>query len=216
MICNICNLENFKSRNELFRHIRIHQYDDTGASSASPTPNGNISETMASDGVPLKIPTLFEDDYIQIIIKPQGMPTMGCKGEKTVHNADELLLDPATALHYTTSYKKAVPIHRLDRVTGGILICSKSRAVEIFLKYCMEKKFIQKTYLALCCGEISPLKGNILLDVDGKRSHTEYHVLQLTKSARFGHITTIELRPITGRRHQLYLYVLIPIFLLIT
>jgi 23S rRNA-/tRNA-specific pseudouridylate synthase len=136
-------------------------------------------------------------------MKPYGISTMGSnKGEMSIHNSSYLLL-PLDYKHYTSKYKKAIPVHRLDKLTSGLLLCSKTKAIEIYLKCCFENKFIMKRYRALCVGSIDLNEGSIHVDIDGKLSLTKYKVISRTKSSRFGYISTVDLWPITGRKHQL-------------
>lgn len=190
-VCTICS-EDFPSRNALFRHLRRHIADAQ--------PDFMISSLPAIDAVR----THYEDDFIKVVVKPQGLPTMGSRGEKTLHASDALMLLSPQQSYCSRKYKKAVPVHRLDRLTGGFVVCSKSKLVETFLKQCFENKVVQKRYRALCPGEIVLREGNIEVPIDGRTSLTRYRVVMVTRSRKFEWLSTVDLWPVSGRRHQLY------------
>ena len=151
-----------------------------------------------------EVRTFYEDDTLQVVVKPQGLPTMGTRGELTLHASDTLMLLAPGQSYCSRKYKKAVPVHRLDRLTGGLVVCSKTRPVETFLKRCFENKVVQKRYRALCPGEILPPEGSIEAPIDGRSALTRYRVVMVTRSVRFQWLTTVDLWPVSGRRHQLY------------
>ena len=78
--------------------------------------------------------------------------------------------------------------------------------METFLGYCFSHKCIKKRYRALCPGTIEPASGVIDSPISGKESITKYQVVKVTPSFRFGTITTVDLWPLQGRRHQLRIH----------
>lgn len=154
------------------------------------------------------------------------MSTQGEKGTITLYASNALILDASTEPLYSPTYPKAVPCHRLDKWTGkylysksyahyasyfpfcqhcagGLVLCSKTRKTEQFLSQCFRQKMIIKRYRALCLGEIFPSEGIINSNIDGKDALTQYIVREVTTSSRFGALSTVDLFPVTGRRHQL-------------
>lgn len=125
---------------------------------------------------------------------------MGPKGV-TVLKSDRMLLPDAIKLNF--SYKKAVPCHRLDKETGGILLCSKSKLAERTLMASFRHKVIHKKYMAIVIGRLEPTEGTITTPLSGKPACTKYAVSSYTRSAQYGWLTTVELWPVTGKKHQL-------------
>ena len=102
--------------------------------------------------------------------------------------------------------KKPFTVHRLDKDTSGILIVAKNRqSAQLFTSLFRLRK-IHKTYLALCHGEIVSNKGqwndNLIRYENGKqiteKALTIYKVIDKNSFC-----SLIELKPITGRKHQL-------------
>ena len=197
-VCSLCS-EPHLSRNALFRHLRGHVVREQG--------DGDLAGPASSGD---EVRTHYEDEFIQVVVKPQGLPTMGTRGEMTLHASDALLLPPSAS--YSSKYKKAVPVHRLDRMTGGLVVCSKSKVIETFLKSCFENKSVCKRYRAICPGRINPTEGIIDSPIDGRAALTRYKVVTITTSRNFKCLTTVDLWPVSGRRHQLYFIIFIVLF----
>ena len=125
---------------------------------------------------------------------------MGLSGREneTLLNSPAMMITPKR-IHY----KKAIPCHRLDRATGGLVLCSKSKAAEVSLTTCFRLHEVTKRYRAIVRGRLQPLEGIINEPINGMLSETKYKVVQCTPSQQYGFVTTVDLWPLTGRRHQL-------------
>ena len=127
-----------------------------------------------------------------MVVKPQGLPTMGKfeEGRSSLMRRKELILPSMHELNLP--YKKAIPCHRLDSSTGGLVVCSKTRPAEICIKMCFRQKLIHKRYQAIVPGRLEPREGNISTPVGGKCSLTKYAVVDYSRSARYGCISYID------------------------
>lgn len=147
---------------------------------------------------------LFEDDFLLAVDKPAGMlihPSRA-KNEGTLANF--------VAGYYEKTGQKCAfhPVTRLDRDTFGIVLLAKNAHVHALL----QTSNLQKTYHALVFGGPEADGGTIdapiarrekpsllrYVSPDGKPSVTEFSVLR-----RGGKVCKLELRPVTGRTHQL-------------
>lgn len=144
---------------------------------------------------PLEV--LFEDEHLALVYKPAGIVVSG-NSFKTIANALPQNLEPSKLPDAATPR----PVHRLDLATTGILLAGKTGSAIRALNRLFEDKQVEKTYYAVCIAEMSSF-GTISTPVDGKSALTEYRVLEKVVSERFGYLNLVELKPQTGRRHQL-------------
>ena len=101
---------------------------------------------------------------------------------------------------------KPYSVHRLDKDTSGVFIMAKTRESAQLLTSLFRLRKVHKTYLAICHGELENDKGewnDDLIRYDGdkkiiEKAKTLFKVLDKNSEA-----SLIELKPITGRKHQL-------------
>ena len=148
--------------------------------------------------IDLKLEVLYEDDFLAVINKPAGLEVSGNR-KWTIENGLVGNLKPSIredALNFPEA------IHRLDYPTTGALLIGKTRTSVAELNRMFSERVIEKTYLAITVGEMSD-SGTITDEIDEKPSRSDYKVLDSVPSERFGKLNLVELRPHTGRRHQL-------------
>ena len=108
---------------------------------------------------------------------------------------------------------KPRPVHRLDAPTGGVLVVAKTRRSEVLLKKMFQERTCHKTYRALVYGKVHMIgcngggnrTGECDVPLSGKPALTIYRPLRYVQSVRSrdGWLTVMELKPVTGRQHQL-------------
>lgn len=146
----------------------------------------------------LKIDICYEDDFLAVVNKPAGIIVSGNK-RLTLENALPPVLEKSTQ---KDALSRPEPIHRLDFPTSGALLIGKTKQSISILNKLFEERNIEKVYLALTIG-IQNKNGIIKDDIDKKPSESTFSVLNSVSSDRFEFINLVELRPHTGRRHQL-------------
>jgi 23S rRNA pseudouridine1911/1915/1917 synthase len=144
---------------------------------------------------PLEI--LFEDDYLAIINKPSGILVSG-NSFATIDNALQQNLIKSILFDSV----RPRPVHRLDYPTSGLLLIGKTSSSIIALNQLFEKKQIQKIYHAVTIGKMEQ-SGNIDFPIDSKKAFTSYKAIETVSSERFDVLNLVELKPHTGRKHQL-------------
>lgn len=144
---------------------------------------------------PLQV--LYEDEYLAVIHKPAGILVSG-NSFKTITNA--LLQN----LEYSKQEDKCKPqpVHRLDFATTGVLLIGKTKKSIRLLNKLFENKEVSKTYYAVTIGKM-PQNGEINTPIDGKPANSLFEVCDTVPSPRFDQLNLVELKPLTGRRHQL-------------
>lgn len=149
---------------------------------------------------------IYKDDNLIVINKISGIATQG--GSNIKFSVDNVL-------PYLKFDQDQTPrlVHRLDKDTSGILLIARNRGVAEILLEKFKNKKINKTYLALIAG--TPVKKigeinlpllkkyqgkneKVYVDEDGKEAITQYKILSSQNN-----ISLVELKPITGRTHQL-------------
>lgn len=174
------------------------------------------------------VPVIFEDDHMAIVNKPAGIVSYRAEGNRGGgsrggHGRDTLLsalpavLKPSTIPISDDNYpmKRPQPVHRLDRPTSGLVVVGKTKAATVHLSQQFEFRKAQKTYMAILNGvpqqassdsETTEDGWNLIdHDLEDKSAITQWKVLKTVKSlhGNNGELTLVELRPKTGRYHQL-------------
>ncbi len=154
---------------------------------------------------------IFEDAQVLAINKPPGLSSQGGRGQ--VHTLDELLWAFARL-----GGARPRLIHRLDRDTSGVILTARTKPAAGFLGKAMMGRALRKTYLAIVApGPPDPVEGVIRTPLrrdevgreaymricdpehpDAEAAETRYRTL-----ARGSGGALVELRPMTGRMHQL-------------
>lgn len=165
-------------------------------------------EYAAQDG-PLTI--LYEDAHLLAVDKPAGMLIHPSRAQ----NEGTLANFVAGYYRKTGQHSAFHPVTRLDRDTFGIVLLAKNSHIHALLNEAHHQGTLQKTYHALVWGGPPANHGTISAPIarkplpsllreiraDGKPSVTEYRLLE-----RLENCSRLELRPITGRTHQLRLH----------
>jgi 23S rRNA pseudouridine955/2504/2580 synthase len=138
------------------------------------------------------------DDFV-VLNKSSGISVQG--GTKSKKNLVDIF-----AKSQLFKNTKPYSVHRLDKDTSGVFILAKSReSAQLFTSLFRLRK-VHKTYLAICHGELDKDSGewnDDLIRYDGEkkiveRAKTLYRVIDKNSEA-----SLVELKPITGRKHQL-------------
>lgn len=174
---------------------------------------GHMLQGMVLDPDPLlnysaddkAIECLFEDEHLVVINKPAGLLTTPSR-----------LVKDSVFTRMQAKYPKATgPLvaHRLDKLTSGLMIITKSKEVYVEIQEQFMARSISKRYIALLDGTLTEESGeiNLPLAVDednrpmqkvchqtGRTAKTLWKVLGKNKGR-----TLVQFKPITGRTHQL-------------
>lgn len=145
----------------------------------------------------LQLKVLFEDDHLAVIHKPAGILVSGNRFI-TVANALPQNIQSSKLSDST----RPQPVHRLDYATTGVLLVGKTSSSIRALNRLFENKQINKAYYAVAIGEIKD-QGIIVSEIDGKKSQSNFELRKSVFSKRFVKLNLVEVKPETGRRHQI-------------
>jgi 23S rRNA pseudouridine955/2504/2580 synthase len=134
-----------------------------------------------------------------VINKPSGIAVQS--GTKSFKN----VVDTLRETKYFEDSKPYI-VHRLDKETSGILIVAKTREYAQLFTSLFRIRKIHKTYLAVVYGEVSKeikvLEDDLILyEKERKIIQKATSYIKILKSS--SDYSLLELRPITGRKHQL-------------
>ena len=160
------------------------------------------------------LPILYEDDNVIVINKPAGVLTHAkgvLSNEFTVADfvQSRIAVDDVAFL----SSNRPGIVHRLDRATSGVLIAAKNPETQKFLQKQFANRKAHKTYQAIVektpklpsakidlpIGRNPKKPSSFQIDAKGKPAVTNYDTVRTFANSA----ALLELKPITGRTHQL-------------
>ena len=149
----------------------------------------------------LVLDVVYEDDCLAVINKPSGIVVSGNRF-KTIENSLSANLKKSRA---EDALRWPKPVHRLDSMTSGLLIISKTSEAHRKISRQFENGTVKKIYKAVIQGTISE-KGFIDKDTEGRSAYTEYSLEKTVPSLRNESLSLVKLYPHTGRTHQLRIH----------
>ena len=150
---------------------------------------------------------LHEDEDLLLVRKPDLL--LSIPGRHPL-NKDSLIS------RLQVDYPTASIVHRLDLDTSGIMVIPLNKPTHAELSRQFQRRTIEKCYTAIVHGEPEQDEGEIDLPIAtdwesrplqmicherGKNALTRYRVLE-----RQGDRSRLELKPVTGRSHQLRIH----------
>lgn len=155
------------------------------------------------------LPVIYEDDSVIVIDKPVGVLTHSKGAVNQEFTVAEFVRSRTT---YKQDTNRPGIIHRLDRATSGVLLCVKTDEAASYISRQFTNRTTKKQYFAVISGTLTQQEAVIDLPIErnpttpstfrvgpgGKSAETYYRVL----ASQHGR-SLVELRPKTGRTHQL-------------
>jgi tRNA pseudouridine32 synthase / 23S rRNA pseudouridine746 synthase len=152
------------------------------------------------------VEVIYRDPYLLAVNKPSGLLSVPGRG------ADK---HDSLAVRVQLEFPGARVVHRLDMGTSGLLLFALDAPTQVALGRLFERRQIEKRYIAVVSGEPDPAEGEIRLPLitdwprrprqmvdpeNGKPAQTHYRVVDSLSAAG---VSRVQLRPFTGRSHQL-------------
>ncbi|MCC6750345.1 MAG: RluA family pseudouridine synthase [Deltaproteobacteria bacterium] len=169
-----------------------------------PVPSDVLPEAIA-------LVVLFEDDQVVVVDKPAGMVVHPAAGHRSGTLVAALLAHCGELAEVGGVLRPGI-VHRLDKLTSGVLVASKTDAAHGGLAAQFKAHSVERRYLALAAGELRADSGRIETAYGrhpterkrftsrvptGRRAVTHFQVVE-----RFVGATLVEARLETGRTHQ--------------
>jgi len=147
---------------------------------------------------------LHRDEDLLIVDKPSGL--LSVPGKPLEHR-------DCLEARVVAAFPEALLIHRLDLETSGVMVFALNPRAQKLINRQFERRIVKKTYVARVAGRVPEDSGEIDLPLiadwpnrplqkvcfdTGKPARTRWRVLEREDGA-----TRLELKPETGRSHQL-------------
>ncbi len=168
----------------------------------------DYDENEYDPNLEIDIPVIYEDDEVVVINKPLGLLS---------HAKGNFNKEPTVETWVKSRIKniegpRAGIVHRLDRATSGVMILAKTLNAQKKLSKQFANRKVKKTYIAVVDGHLKenealidlPIERNpkkpqtFRVGINGKSAQTNYKVIKHNDK-----YTLVELKPTTGRTHQL-------------
>jgi 23S rRNA pseudouridine1911/1915/1917 synthase len=108
----------------------------------------------------MDIRVIHEDEWIVVLDKPPGLVVTKAESVK------ELTLEDYLQENFGLgNVERCGIVHRLDKDTSGVLVVAKNNAIKEILQKAFAEREVNKHYLALVHGELSPPTGVVELAI---------------------------------------------------
>lgn len=158
---------------------------------------------------------IFEDDYLLILDKPAGWVVNESQTTKYQKVVQRWLTKESYPLAKSADMRSGI-VHRLDKETSGVLVVAKTKEAFKNLQAQFKARKVDKTYTALVHGKVEPERETVKAPIGrlpwnrerfgvipgGRQAETDYQVKTYYKKDG-KEFTILELRPKTGRTHQI-------------
>ena len=169
-----------------------------------------VVDDLRAEDIPLDI--IFEDEDLIAVNKPAGMVVHPAHGNPN-HTLVNALLYHTKGLSGGGDPFRPGIVHRLDKDTSGLLVIAKNDRAHAYLAHQFKQHTIERSYRVVVQGVVQHDQGiceepvgraflnrkKVIIKPSGGKDATTYYCV----AKRFKKATLLEIRPKTGRTHQI-------------
>lgn len=174
-----------------------------------------IPDPVESNVLPedISLDIVYEDRYLLVVNKPQGMVVHPAAGNYTGTLVNALLFRYKDELSGINGVIRPGIVHRIDKNTSGLLIVAKTDKAHIGLAEQIKAHSFTREYEAICVGRFEEKSGTVdapigrdkrdrkrmcVTQANSKNAITHYEVIE-----EFPNHSYVKFRLETGRTHQI-------------
>lgn len=170
------------------------------------------AKLLSAAAEPIKVPVVYEDDYLAVVNKPRGMVVHPAHGHEDGTLVNALMYQLGGRLSTINGVIRPGIVHRIDKDTSGLLAVCKTDEAHRGLSELLKSHAITRVYHGVVHGHLPKRQGTIdapigrmdsdrkkmTVRADGRPAVTHYKVLE-----EYGSYSYVEFTLETGRTHQI-------------
>lgn len=166
-------------------------------------------ETIEPEDIPIDI--VYEDEYLAVINKPQGMVVHPAPGHYSGTLVNAIMYRMKNLSSINGELRPGI-VHRLDKDTSGLLVIAKNDSAHVKLQKQIQQRIAKRSYTAIVVGTLKTPKATIEAPIGRHRTdRKKMAVVQSGREARthielikqYKDFALINAHLDTGRTHQI-------------
>ncbi|MDD3930902.1 MAG: RluA family pseudouridine synthase [Eubacteriales bacterium] len=165
----------------------------------------------------IKLDVVYEDDYLIVVNKPQGMVVHPAPGHRDQTLVNALLNHCKGQLSDLNGVIRPGIVHRIDKDTSGLILAVKDNRIHQDISQKIRRHEIERVYQALVHGSVKAKTGTVDAPIGRDPNYRQRMSVVADGKPAVSHFTThqtsdraswLEVHLETGRTHQIRVHML--------